>query len=132
MKQRKSTSYTRREQVCTNERILKILELLDTDGQKGGAASLQWEASDELDAYQVSFHEYSIRVVFINDSFSQDMYTLMVYKAGRYIDSVSNSRLDEAGKERLTRIYEFARRTALRIDHTLDDVLDKLQGLAGG
>jgi hypothetical protein len=98
---------------------------------------LDWQRTENEDAYQVSLGDASVRIV-ENDypGLQGYAYEVRVYNAeGVVVDSFTDRSLSQLGENPkssgdwslvLTELYALARRFALRTDEVLDDLLGRL------
>lgn len=105
-----------------NERMLELARRLL---QKAEARQIDWEDDDWNDGYSISLNGNRVTV-----SLSSSDYVLSIFNEdGKFIDSISDTDIENNNiysEELIKKIYNFARRGALKSDELIDDILMSL------
>jgi hypothetical protein len=104
-----------------------IVRLLDQRTRDG---TLQWEATAKDGVFQTSFPRQTLRMGF--DPYQDSHYLVQILDdRGRVVDEIREERGTVLGhplhSETFARLYSAARQQAMRVDETLDEVLERLQ-----
>ncbi len=104
----------------------KLVELVTRLHRQTVLGKVAWEPTVTDDEFQAEFPDYTIRI---------SIPTLYSYRLeilnpdGRVVEAISSWALEKSmddAVETMSELYAVARRTAMRVDEALDDLLSKL------
>lgn len=118
-----------------DERLIKIAESFV---EKTRVGKISWEETADENTFLTSFTDYSAQVSKYYEAGQQQFRFAVVNSKGRVLESVSpppRVRVEGARMQvnrfykSLEELFELARRSALKVDPTLDHILESVQKL---
>ena len=114
----------------SNKKIANIVEKIN---EKTTAGLLEWESTETEGTYQVSFVNYSVRILSkYNPQYADENdYIIQVMNSnGELVEEVYDEEfkgfLDKA-YDKMKNIHELARRQVMGVDKALESILDELK-----
>lgn len=108
------------------KKVARLVELLIKQTRAG---KVSWERTSEPEEFQASFSEYSIRLIYREDS-NGPAYIVRVFDwAGDVIEEVSDYEIRNfisGVSSQMKDMYEVARRKVMGVEDALDSLIDQL------
>lgn len=112
----------------------KLARMVSEIHRRTSGGSMRWEETSTENTFQVALANYTLRISQITSNYEDDIsyYFAITDEKGREIEGLSPGDFDqtELGKRPhvvLKEIYEGARRMALGVEKSLDDILSQLE-----
>ena len=113
------------------DRLATLVGLLD---EKTRDSLVFWEETTEEGTYTADFGAYSLRVYKrlnpVDDKAQEDVCIGICDRSGKLLDEFTDLEIEASlgdAYERMTRIYQMARRRALGVDHAVENIIAQLK-----
>ncbi|MBC8877704.1 hypothetical protein [Pseudomonas cerasi] len=108
-----------------DDKLVKLVKGLD---KQTAAGKINWESSDRVGVFQVSYPNYSIRIGIKDRGDAEDVWISIIDNIGDVVESFTDVTLNEMPNAFgvMSNIYVEARRVAMGVNAALDELLNDI------
>ncbi|WP_440058761.1 hypothetical protein [Pseudomonas fragariae (ex Marin et al. 2024)] len=108
-----------------DDKLVKLVKGLD---KQTAAGKINWESSDRVGVFQVSYPNYSIRIGVKDRGGAEDVWISIIDNIGDVVESFTDVTLNEMPNAFgvMSNIYVEARRVAMGVNAALDELLNDI------
>ena len=108
-----------------DDKLVKLVKGLD---KQTAAGKINWESSDRVGVFQVSYPNFSIRIGIKDRGDAEDVWISIIDNIGDVVESFTDVTLNEMPNAFgvMSNIYVEARRVAMGVNAALDELLNDI------